>query len=79
MDAMTLRSRQDQNFPDDLDEDTLVRNIARYKHQLAELGTPATPHQRGMHNNYHTLLRYGRKLLAALRDGRPEAWMTYPD
>jgi len=79
MHATTLRSRQSNDFLDDLDEDTLVRDIARYKHQLAELGTPATPHERGMHNNYRTLLRYGRKLLAALRDGRPDAWMTYPD
>ncbi len=79
MHAMGLRSRQIHNFLDELDEDTLVRDIALYKHQLAELGTPATPHERGMHSNYRTLLSYGRKLLAALRDGRPDAWMNYPD
>ncbi len=77
--AMPLRQKAIYNFLTEVSEEKLTRDIAYYEQQLMTIGAPANAHERGLRNNYSTLLRYGRKLLAALRDGRPDRWMDYPE
>jgi hypothetical protein len=77
--AMSLRQKGIYDFLAEVNEERLVRDLACYEQQLASIGAPANEHERGLQNNYRTLLRYGRKLLAAVRDGRPDQWIDYPD
>lgn len=77
--ATTFRQKAIYNFLTEVSEDQLRRDIAVYEQALADIGPPATAHERGLENNYRTLLCYGRKLLAAIRDGRPDQWIDYPD
>ena len=77
--AMTFRQKAIYNFLAEVSEDQLMHDIAVYERALADLGAPATAHERGLEKNYRTLLCYGRKLLAAVRDGRPDRWTDYPD
>lgn len=77
--AMSLRQKGIYDFLVDVNEEQLVRDLAYYEQQLASIGAPANEHERGLQNNYRTLLRYGRRLLAAVRDGRTEQWINYPD
>jgi hypothetical protein len=57
----------------------LREEIAFYEQKLATIQKPETSHDRGMALVYRAHIRHRRKLLAALRDGRPEAWAEYPE
>jgi hypothetical protein len=70
----------DVNKPQEaLSEERIRLEIAYYEDRIAEIGWPITPHEWGLLNNYRTLACFRRKLLSALRDGRPHAWMDYPE
>jgi len=62
-----------------LSEERIRTEIAYYEDRITEIGWPTTPHEWGLLNNYRTLACFRRKLLSALRDGRPHAWMDYPE
>jgi len=64
---------------DALTQEHLVREIAYYRRKAEELTHMADPREKGMRHVYQTLASDRLRLLAALKDGHPEAWTDYPD
>lgn len=58
-------------------ETSILEDIDYFERRLAALGEPADSHGRAMHRVYTSLLAHRRQVLAAFRDGRPEAWYEY--
>jgi len=53
--------------------------IKHYERKAAEARRSRNPEERWKYHLFRDHANHRRKLLAALRDGRPEAWMEYPD
>jgi hypothetical protein len=60
-----------------LTEDAIVADIRYFEGKVREMGVPATSYERAMLRVYASLLAHRRQVLAAFRDGRPEAWYEY--
>lgn len=60
-----------------LDEASILADIAYFESKLAELVSPETDESRAMHRVHLSLLVHRRRLLAAWRDGQPERWSEY--
>ena len=63
---------------DALTPEHLLREIAYYRRKAEELAHMEDPREQGMRHVYQTLASDRVKLLAALKDGHPEAWTDYP-
>ena len=59
-------------------EEQLRREIAYYEHKISDLSARLPSINRGVLSLYEAHAIHRRKLLAALMDGRPEAWQEYP-
>ncbi|MDX1444295.1 MAG: hypothetical protein R3270_11075 [Gammaproteobacteria bacterium] len=60
-----------------VNEDNIVEDIRYFQRRLEALKNPDDGHDRAMHRVYSSLLAHRRQMLAAYRDGRPEAWFEY--
>lgn len=60
-----------------VNEDNIVEDIRYFQRRLEAIGEPDDSHDRAMHRVYTSLLAHRRQMLAAYRDGRPEAWFEY--
>ncbi len=60
-----------------LTEEFLLAEIAEYESRAEGLASPPAGVEPEMGMVYRTLAGYRRQLLAALRDGRPQAWLDY--
>jgi hypothetical protein len=60
-----------------LTEDAIVADIRYFEGKVREVGVPGTSYERAMLRVYASLLAHRRQVLAAFRDGRPEAWYEY--
>ena len=58
-------------------EDALLREIVQLELQAAALGDPSDWGVRGIQLLYRINAQHRKRLLAAIRDGRPEAWAEY--
>lgn len=56
-------------------ERALIGEISHWQQCLAEIGEPRTRNQKAMCRLYGELITCRRRLLAAIRDGRPENWL----
>ena len=61
-----------------LREQDILSEITYFEAKIAELGEPVRCDQRGLADYFTDFLRRRRQLLAALRDGRLDAWRQYP-
>lgn len=57
----------------------LQAEIQAYEEKARALAPPRTARERGLMDLYVALVGCRRRMLAALRDGAPEAWLDYPD
>jgi len=60
-------------------ETDLLRDISYYEGKATDLERSSLPERHGMVTVYRYSAQQRRKMLAALRDGRPDAWREYPD
>ena len=60
-----------------LTEAGLLRDIAYYESKAADLEQSARPGRLGLVTVYRYSAKQRRQMLAALKDGRPDAWMEY--
>lgn len=60
-----------------LTEQAILADIRYFEAKLAGVPTPGTSYERAMLRVYASLLAHRRQVLAAFRDGRPEAWYEY--
>ncbi len=58
-------------------EEALFFEIIELEERLAELGTPDGWLEYEKQITFRESIRYRKMLLAAIRDGRPEAWAEY--
>lgn len=58
-------------------ENEVLEDIRYFENRLDEIRGAESVYQRARRNVYRILLRHRRQLLAAIRDGRPEAWTEY--
>ena len=58
-------------------EAQLLEEISEYERKIARVRTSGDYHQAWKLHLYRAHLTHRRKLLAAIRDGRPEAWAEY--
>ncbi len=58
-------------------EEEILSDIAYFGERLDQLGSPSSVYERARKHVYTVLLRHRKQLLAAYRDGRPEAWPEY--
>ncbi len=58
-------------------EQQLREEIAQYERKCAALTGEADGDDRGVLSLYEAHALHRKKLLAAVRDGRPEAWLEY--
>lgn len=58
-------------------ENEVLSDIRYFEDRLDEIRHAESVYQRARRNVYRILLRHRRQLLAAIRDGRPEAWTEY--
>lgn len=80
MDGQLLRGGSHRN-PVNLDrmsEVDILSDIDYFREQLAELPVNADRYTRARRQVYMTLLQHRRRLLAAMRAGRPEDWPEFP-
>ena len=61
-----------------LSEAGLLREIAYYESKAADLEECARAGELGLATVYRYSAKQRRQMLAALKDGRPDAWMEYP-
>lgn len=60
-----------------ISEESILEDIRYFEKRLKSIGEPEDSHDRAMHRVYSSLLAHRRQMLAAYRDGRPEAWFEY--
>jgi hypothetical protein len=60
-----------------ISEESILEDIRYFQKRLDAIGNPVDSHDRAMHRVYSSLLAHRRQMLAAYRDGRPEAWFEY--
>lgn len=60
-------------------ETDLLRDISYYEAKATDLERSSLPGRHAMVTVYRYSAQQRRKMLAALRDGRPDAWREYPD
>ena len=60
-----------------LTEADLLRDIAYYESRAADLAQCARTSHLGLATIYRYSAKQRRQMLAALKDGRPDAWMEY--
>lgn len=80
MDSQLVSGRTHRN-PVNLDrisELDILSDIEYFREQLAELPVDADRYTRARRHVYITLLQQRRRLLAAVRAGRPEDWPDFP-
>lgn len=58
-------------------EEQLHAEIAYYEGKLAEFTKGKGGHSQAILSLYHAHTMHRKKLLAAIKDGRPEAWTEY--
>lgn len=58
-------------------ERNILEDIRYFEARLQASGTAGDSHARAMSRVYSSLLAHRRQMLAALRDGRPDAWYEY--
>jgi hypothetical protein len=63
---------------DRISEMDILSDIDYFRARLAELPVNADRYARARRHVYITLLQQRRRLLAALRAGRPEDWPEFP-
>lgn len=56
-------------------ESNILADIAYFEQRVAKLESDS--HGKAMQRVYASLLTHRRQMLAALRDGRPDAWYEY--
>ncbi len=72
--------RDDWNLLTRIPTEAQLRKEIRYYLRLAiQARDSADANSRWRERLYRDHASHRRKLLAALRDGRPEAWLEYPD
>jgi len=59
-------------------ETALLRDISYYEDKATDLERSSLSGRHGMITVYRYSAQLRRKMLAALRDGRPDAWREYP-
>ncbi len=59
--------------------EVLLREIDFYERRAREVLESEPPEQRWKSSLYRDHASHRRMLLAAVRDGHPEAWVNYPD
>ncbi len=57
----------------------LLDEIAQYEREVARVRSDGDYHQAWKIYLYKSHISHRRKLLAAVRDGRPQSWAEYPD
>ena len=60
-------------------EAQLLDEIARYEREMAQVRSDGDYHQAWKVYLFKAHITHRKKLLAAVRDGRPQAWAEYPD
>jgi hypothetical protein len=58
-------------------EEEILSDIAYFNDRLGQMGNASSVYERARKHVYTVLLRHRKQLLAAYRDGRPEAWPEY--
>lgn len=58
-------------------EQNILEDIRYFEARLHSSDSAADSHSRAMSRVYASLLAHRRQMLAALRDGRPDAWYEY--
>ncbi len=61
------------------DEAQLLDEIAQYEREMARVRSDGDYHEAWKVYLYTAHISHRRKLLAAVRDGRPQAWAEYPE
>lgn len=72
---MGRRARRDYA---DLTETEVLDDIRRFRERLERAEPPQDSLQATQQEVYRELLQQRRKLLSAIRAGRPELWFDYP-
>ena len=57
----------------------LLDEIGQYEREMARVRSEGDYHQAWKVYLFKAHISHRRKLLAAVRDGRPQAWAEYPD
>ena len=60
-------------------ETQLLDEIAQYEHEMTRVRSDGDYHQAWKLYLYKAHISHRRKLLAAVRAGRPQSWAEYPD
>lgn len=60
-----------------LTEEAILADIRYFEAKVSAASAPGTTYERAMQRVYASLLAHRRQVLAAFRDGRPEAWYEY--
>ena len=60
-------------------EAQLLEEIAQYEREMDRVRSAGDYHQAWRTYLFKAHISHRRKLLAAVRDGRPQAWAEYPD
>lgn len=60
-----------------LTEDNILADIRYFEGRVEAMTGREDSHSRAMFRVYASLLAHRRQMLAALRDGRPDAWYEY--
>lgn len=58
-------------------ESAIREDIQYFESRIRELGEASSSHERAMLRVYSSLLSHRRQMMAAYRDGRPDAWFEY--
>lgn len=60
------------------DSETLSEDISLLQKRLSQLGDVDSISKKKVYSRLHNRLRRQQKMLAAVKDGQPWAWMLYP-
>lgn len=60
-----------------LTEEAILADIRYFEAKVQAVKQPGSSYERAMQRVYASLLAHRRQVLAAFRDGRPEAWYEY--
>lgn len=62
---------------DGVNEANITADIRYFEERIASADASADVHAKAMRRVYASLLAHRRQMLAAVRDGRPDAWYEY--
>lgn len=60
-----------------VNEANIIADIRYFEERIASADSTRDGHAKAMRRVYASLLAHRRQMLAALRDGRPDAWYEY--